>query len=197
VARNSESGAEEAPLASAIESVLLVASEAVPVRALARLLDTDGNTIKRSIDYLAAELAGRGIRVQSHDGRLQLVTAPENAAVVREFLRLPRQPRVSRPALETLAIVSYRQPVTKSEIEEIRGVNADRVVANLVSRGVIEEKGRREAPGRPIEYGTTGDFLELFGLASLDELPPLPLEPPVAPAASSILGMTDRLAGDG
>lgn len=157
-------------MASAIESVLLVAAGPISRRALARVLETDTNSVEAAIDCLVTELQGRGIRLQVHEGQLQLVTAPENADIVRTFLRLPQQQRMSRASLETLAIIAYGQPTTRSEIEEVRGVGVDRVVASLVARGLIEEIGRRNAPGRPIEYGTTNDFLQLFGLTALDEL---------------------------
>lgn len=182
---------QEGVVASSIESILLVAAEPVSIRTLARLLETDSRGIERGVDFLATELEGRGVRVQTHNGKLQLVTAPENAEIVREFLRLPRQPRLSRPSLETLAIISYRQPVTRSEIEEIRGVSADRVVASLLARGLIEERGRRATPGRPMLYGTTSDFLELFGLSSLDDLPPPESPPKPRQTSFTVLGMTD------
>lgn len=161
----------DAELASAIESILLVAGEPVLIRVLARLLDTDSKAIESALDYVLAGCVGRGIHLQSHGGRVQLVTAEENAGVVRTFLDLPRQPRLSRPALETLAIVAYHQPVSRGEIENIRGVNVDRLIANLTARGWIEEAGRREGPGRPIEYRTTRHFLDLFGLSCLEDLP--------------------------
>jgi segregation and condensation protein B len=168
---NGTSEGQENAIASSIESVLLVAAEPVSLRALVRLFGTDRKFIRRGVDTLAQTLASRGIRLQEHEDRLQLVTAPENAELVREFLRLPRQPRLSRAALETAAIIAYRQPVTKAEIEEIRGVGADRVIATLLGRGVIDEIGRRDTPGRPIEYATTDGFLELFGMTSLGDLP--------------------------
>jgi len=181
--------------ASAIESILLVAGEPVSTRALCRLLEIDSTALDRAIDFLIADQAGRGIRLQVHRGRLQLVTSAENADVVRRFLQLPGQPKLSRPTMETLAIIAYRQPVTRGEIEEIRGVNVDRIIANLLSRGWIEEDGRRPTPGRPIEYATTAAFLDLFGLLSLAELPAL--EPGEIGAPSEplrVLGMQEEAA---
>jgi len=163
-------------LAVQIESILLVASEPVSIRELARLLETGSRTVEAAVDELGALLADRGIRLQRDDDRIQLVTAPENAHVVRRFLQLSRPNRLSRPALETLSIVAYRQPVTRQEIEEVRGVNVERVLAGLVSRGLIEMAGRRQVVGSPIEYVTTFAFLEFFGLESLDNLPTLDLE---------------------
>src|SRR6266511_3571238 len=128
-------------LANAVESVLFVAEKPVSRAELAR----DGD------DW-------------------QLVTAPEHAQHVAAYLGADRL-RVSPASLETLAIVAYRQPVTRAEVEAIRGVNCDQTIYTLMQRRLIEERGRREAPGRPILYGTTWEFLECFGLSSLDELP--------------------------
>jgi len=118
-------------------------------------------------------LQGRGIRVQRHRQRVRFVTAPEAASVVRAFLGLEAKVRLSRAALETLAIIAYRQPITRPEIDAIRGVSSDGVVRSLLEKGLIEEVGRAQAPGRPILYGTTPRFLELVGLTSLEDLPPL------------------------
>ena len=180
---------DEARIASAIESILLVASRPVRMQALARLLGIDSKALDRAVDFLVADQSGRGIRLQIHEGRLQLVTAPENAEVVRDFLQLPRQPKVSRPSMETLSIIAYRQPITRGEIEHVRGVNVDRIIANLEARGWIAEAGRRQSPGRPIEYRTTNGFLELFGMLSLDELPPLASPPESQAAKLTVLGL--------
>lgn len=189
-------GNEEA-LASALESILFVAGEPVSIRSLARLTGSDAPTVRRAAERLMTILSDRGIRLQVHDGRLQLITSPDNAALVRQFLSVPRQPQLSRPALETVAIVAYRQPVTKAEIEEIRGVGVDRMLSNLVARGIVVETGRRERPGRPIEYGTTRDFLQMFGLSSLRELPALesPLEVQ-RQTSFTLLGMNTTEAGE-
>ena len=184
--------ADDAALASAIESILLVAAEPVSIRTLSQLLDVDRRRVDSSVDFLMAGFHGRGIRLQLHCGRLQLVTSPENAAIVREFLKLPRQPRLSRASLETLAIIAYRQPVTRAEIEQIRGVSVERVVGTLMARGVIHEAGRRDSPGRPIEYSTTDDFLELFGLSSIHDLPET--EHSATQTAFTALGMVDSTA---
>lgn len=112
--------------------------------------------------------------MQVHDGSAQLVSAPENVEVIHRFLGTAKPASLSRSALETLTIVAYRQPVTRPEIEAVRGVNSDRAVHTLVSRGLIEERGRRDTMGKPSEYATTFSFLEYFGLRSLDELPALP-----------------------
>lgn len=172
--------------------MLLVAGEPLSVRTLARLFQTDSRAMERALAQLSGELDGRGVRLQMHAARVQLVTAPENAGIVREFLRLPQQPRVSRSALETLAIVSYRQPVTRGEIEEMRGVGAERVLGSLIARGLIEEVGREQSPGRPIQYGTTPAFLEMFGLGCIEDLPPEQIEGPKQ-ASLEILGMASTI----
>jgi segregation and condensation protein B len=116
---------------------------------------------------------GRGWVVQRHGATLQLATAPRFADYVRRFLRLEREARLSPAALEALAIVAYQQPVTRAEIEAIRGVDCSGVLATLHARNLIESVGRLATPGNPIQYGTTPDFLRHFGLRSLADLPPL------------------------
>lgn len=111
--------------------------------------------------------------VQEHNGTWQLATAPRFASQVRRFLRLDRESRLSNAAIETLAIVAYQQPVTRAEIETVRGVDSAGVIATLHNRSLIEAVGRLSTPGNPIQYGTTSDFLKHFGLMSLAELPPL------------------------
>src|SRR5579862_409712 len=146
---------KDAQRASAIASLLLIAAEPLSSRTLCRVLEADRKEVESAVDWLAADLASSGIRLQIHKDRLQLATAPENAEVIRRYLELPRQPKLSRPSLETLSLIAYQQPVTRGELEQVRGVNVDRVVSNLLARGWIEETGRRQEPGRPIEYGTT------------------------------------------
>lgn len=176
---------DEARLLSAAESVLLVAGEPVTIAALAAALDQPRAGVVDLLDKLRTALRG-GIRLQVHDGKAQLVTAPENAAVVQRFLGTAKPPALSRAALEALTVIAYRQPVTRSEIEAARGVNSDRAVQTLLARGLIEERGHRESIGRPMQYGTTFGFLEYFGLSSLDELPPVP--EPESPNAEPSLG---------
>lgn len=174
-------------VASAIESILLVADQPVSLRVLARALDVTERSISDALACLRGRMQCSGIRLQEDRGSVQLVTAPENAQVVERFLGTAAEARLSRPALETLAIIAYRQPVTRNEIEEIRGVGSDRQVLNLTGRGLVEERGRRSVPGRPMEYGTTFRFLELFGLESLGELPAL-TEPRAATISTGDLG---------
>jgi segregation and condensation protein B len=115
---------------------------------------------------------GRGLRIQWHGGRVELTTAPNLATLIERFLGLEATARLSRAGLETLAIVAYRQPVTRPGIDSIRGVNSDGVIKSLLNKGLVQEMGRTEGPGRPILYGTTGAFLQHFGLSSVEELPP-------------------------
>ena len=176
-------------LLSLIESVLLVSGEPVTVSSLATVTGASRKMVVEALTSLQSSLR-RGIRLQLHDGSAQLVTAPENSEVVQRFLGTSRPTPLSRAALETLAIVAYRQPITRAEIEASRGVNSDRAVMTLLARDLICEVGRRDTVGRPQEFGTTFVFLEHFGLGSLDELPQLEgAEQPNASAAG--LGLRD------
>ncbi len=162
------------PLDALLEALLLVAGEeGTTVARLARVTGTSEEDVEAALLMLEERLQGRGIRVQRHRQRVRFVTAPEAASVVRAFLGLEAKVRLSRAALETLAIIAYRQPITRPEIDAIRGVSSDGVVRSLLEKGLIEEVGRAQAPGRPILYGTTPRFLELVGLTSLEDLPPL------------------------
>ncbi len=123
---------------------------------------------------LDAEYGTRGLRLQwSGGGLVQLTTAAETAAAVERFLGLELTTRLSQAAVEVLAIVAYLQPATRPQIDQIRGVNSDGALRSLLSKGLIEEVGRLEKPGRPILYGTTPDFLQSFGLGALTDMPPL------------------------
>ena len=115
----------------------------------------------------------RGVRLQRRGDKVQLVTRPEAAAHIERFLGLETPARLSQAALETLAIIAYRQPCTRAQIEAVRGVNCDSVLKNLLTKGLVEETGRLETVGHPIQYATTFAFLQHFGLKSLDDLPPL------------------------
>jgi segregation and condensation protein B len=163
-----------------IEALLFVAGGAIPPLQLAAALNLPVKTIEKSLDILESRLLSEdtphGLRLQRHQGRVQLTTSPEVAADVERFLGLESTSKLSRAALETLAIIAYQQPVTRPEIDAVRGVSSDGVLKSLLSKGLIQEVGRADRPGRPILYMTTSDFLQHFGLNSLEELPPLSTE---------------------
>jgi segregation and condensation protein B len=160
-------------LSAKLESLLFVADSPVTLGRLAEALDVSTETVLTSLERLESDYSSRGLRLQRSSNEVQMVTAPEAAGQVERFLGLSVQSRLSRAALETLAIVAYRQPVTRPEIDSVRGVNSDAVLRRLLSVGVIEELGRAPTVGRPILYGTSFEFLQHFGLRSLDDLPPL------------------------
>jgi segregation and condensation protein B len=171
-------GSQPAPdLLAALEAVLFVAEEPVELAEVARALDVSVAAARGLVDRLAEQLAGRGLRLQRQGNKTQLVTAPEAGGYVLRFLGARAEQRLSPAALETLAIIAYRQPVTRPALEAIRGVNCDHAIATLRARGLIEEVGRAEGVGRPVLFGTTMLFLEHFGLAHPGELPPLPSSP--------------------
>lgn len=156
-----------------IEALLFVAPEPVSVRELAQSLEQDEAEIVAVLEEWDRQKDERGIRLQRLGDRVQLVSAPEAAPHIDRFLDLQFSGRLSSAALETVAIVAYRQPVTRPEIEALRGVDCTGVLRTLLRYGLIEEYGRAPGPGRPILYQTTFDFLRHFGLQSLDDLPPL------------------------
>jgi segregation and condensation protein B len=162
-------------LAAALESLLFVSDEAVEPVLLARALGILPSEAEAGLLALgdAYRQEGRGLRLQARNGRYQLVTAPEAANLIEKFLNLDTSARLSAPALEALAVVAYRQPVTRAQIEAVRGVDCSGVLRSLLQRGMLEEVGRLDAPGRPVLYGVTDLFMHHFGLTALHELPPL------------------------
>ncbi len=158
---------------AALEALLLVAPGAVTPAQLAAALCVPVREVEKGLEELEAQYQARGLRIQRHAGRVQMTTAPEAAPLVERFLGLEATSRLSRAALETLAIIAYQQPVTRPEVDAVRGVNSDGVLKSLLSKGLVQEVGRAERPGRPILYSTTPDFLGYFGLSSIEELPPL------------------------
>lgn len=164
---------QELPLAAKLEALLFVAPEAVTLNQLANALEVTSKKVEQGLETLEASLEAGGLRLQRHGGKVQLTTAPETSALIERFLELDTTTHLSRPALETLALVAYQQPVTRPQVDAVRGVNSDGVMRSLLSKGLIQELGRAEGPGRPILFGTAADFLGYFGLKSLDELPPL------------------------
>ena len=159
----------------AIEALLFVSEEPQTVGALARATGASETAVKKALGRLAADYEARGLRVMEDSHRYQLVTAAEYARYVDRLLGSGPAPRLTRAALETLTIIAYRQPCTRAEIEAIRGVNSDRLVLTLEQRGLIDNVGQAEGPGRPKLYRTTMKFLEHFGIRSPKELPPLPV----------------------
>jgi len=163
-----------------IESLLFVAGEAVSITQLAQILELPADSLELALEDLATSLQGRGIRLQRSADRLQLVSAPEAAPVLARFLGVQASARLSTAALEVLAIIAYRQPLTRAQIEAIRGVDSSGVVRALLARDLISESGRLETVGRPILYRTTSEFLRQFGLSSLADLPALEMPDPPA-----------------
>jgi segregation and condensation protein B len=158
-----------------IEALLFVASEALSIKELAKLTGAEQSEVTVALQRIDQEFAHRGIVLREIAGGYRFASSPEAREAVEAYL-LPPKTNLSPAALETLAIVAYTQPTTKGEIEDIRGVSADSVIATLVDRRFLTESGRRDSPGRPMLYKTTSEFLEAFGLRSLDELPPMDVE---------------------
>jgi segregation and condensation protein B len=163
----------ELPLSVKLEAMLFVAAEPVATSQLAEALDVSVSVVERGLNELDASLSSRGLRLQRHVGRVQLTTAPQLAELIERFLGLEMTSHLSRAALETLAIIAYQQPVTRPQIDGIRGVNSDSMMKSLLQKGLILESGRTDGPGRPILYSTTPEFLQHFGLNSILEMPPL------------------------
>ena len=160
-----------------IEALLFAAPGLTSVDQLAQATKMKKREVEAALVALRTHYSElHGIRLQEVNGQYQLVTAPEYATDIEAFLGLEVTSRLTQAALEALAIVAYKQPTTRPEIDSIRGVNSDGVVRSLLSKGLIEELGRSEAPGRPILYGITPEFLQHFGLEGLDQLPEIDFE---------------------
>ncbi|RYG73647.1 SMC-Scp complex subunit ScpB [Lentibacillus lipolyticus] len=162
----------------AITEGLLFASgdEGVTIRQLAGILEITEEAVEHVLEELEYdyENTDRGMLLMRSHNVFHLTTKPEHSPYFKKLLQTPQSSKMSQAALETLAIIAYRQPITRAEIEEIRGVNSDRPVQTLMTRSLVEEAGRKEGAGRPVLFVTTKDFLTYFGLTSLNELPPLP-----------------------
>ncbi len=160
-------------LIAKIEAILFVSSGLVSVYQLAKALELSESEIETGLSHLEEiyKGGGHGLRLMRVKSRVQLTTSPEMSEIVENFLGLETTSTLSQAALETLAIIAYKQPVTRPEVDVIRGVNSDGVLRTLLSKGLIEELGRTETPGRPILYGTSPEFLQYFGLETLDALP--------------------------
>ena len=167
----------EVDLPPLLEAYLFVATEPVQPAEIGRLLNIEAAAVEEALEDMTNAYARRinsGLHVVRIAGGYQMATRPVLAEGVARLLASPGQKgRLSKPALETLAIIAYQQPVTQAEIEAVRGVNADAVLKTLAERRLVQETGRKEVPGRPFLYGTTPDFLHYFGLHTLEDLPPL------------------------
>ena len=185
---------QQPDLKTLVEAFILVSDGPVSFETLAQALEQDATTIDFVVAELENDYATRGIRLQKMRDRVQFVSAPEVSEYVQKYLGLDTAPRLSPAALETLAIIAYRQPITRPQIEAIRGVNCDGVVHTLLARNLVEAVGELDSVGHPTLYGTTFDFLQYFGLTSLEQLPPLPdnMMPvlPVILAAAEVEGET-------
>lgn len=162
---------------SAIESMLFVSGEPLPLREISNNLELREKNVVEILQEMTAEYEdkSRGIRLISLDGAYQLVTKSENSEFVQKLLKKNKKHSLSQASIESLAIVAYKQPITRVDIDEIRGVKSESALQRLLERDLIKDVGRLEVPGRPILYGTTDEFLRQFGLQSLNELPSLDL----------------------
>ena len=165
--------AADSALAGHLVAVLFAAATPVGVVDAARILDIPSERLDEVCELLERE-PPMGLAVQRHEDRLQLITSPASAPVIERFLGSPPPVRLSRAALEALAVIAYRQPVTRGEIDAVRGVNSDSAVTTLLTRNLVAEVGRRETVGRPALLALTPECLQYLGLRSLHELPPLP-----------------------
>jgi segregation and condensation protein B len=161
-----------------VESLMFIAGESATVAQLAQALELPADAVEAALERLTADCAARGVRVQRHGDNVQLVSAPEAAAAIERFLGVQPSGRLSAAALEALAIIAYRQPITRAQVDAMRGVDSSGVIRALLARDLIAEAGRLETVGRPILYVTTPEFLRQFGLSSLAALPPLDLPEP-------------------
>lgn len=163
-------------LSSAIEAILFAAGESVPIARISLVLGVEESLVEAAAAQLQEEYSdsGRGMRILRLDDKLQMCSAPEYAVYIGKILEQRKPPMLSQPALETLAVVAYFQPVTRAYVEQVRGVDSSYTVSVLCERGLIEECGRLEVPGRPAVFKTTDVFLRTMGVSSLDDLPALP-----------------------
>lgn len=173
------------PTTKTLEALLFAAPGLSSVEQLSQAMGVSKSEVEKSLEALSAHLTlEHGLRLQKIKNQYQLITAPEYGEIIEKFLGLEVTSRLTQAALEVLAIVAYKQPATRPEIDSIRGVVSDGVVKSLLSKGLIEELGRSEAIGRPILYGVTNEFFQHFGLESLDQLPAVDLEGLLTPKPS-------------
>jgi segregation and condensation protein B len=182
-------------LVGQLEAILFASDAPLPLERMAEVLEIRPLDARAALESLrlACDEPGRGLSAVEVGGGWRLVTRPEHAGVLVALQRLRLKSRLSRAAVETLTIVAYRQPISRPEIEQLRGVGSDSVVAHLLERRLIRVVGRKETPGRPVLYGTTREFLEHFGLRDLDDLPPFE---PAADAAGVAQATAEASAVD-
>jgi segregation and condensation protein B len=175
-------------LSATLEAILFTSSRPLKLRELQQAVGSDRTAVEQALEELKQALEGRGVMLMRHQDELNLATRPAFAAAVRRALRPEVSGKLSPAAYETLAIIAYQQPVTRSRIEEVRGVNCESVLTNLELRALISEVGRGSGPGLPKLYGTTMRFLQVMGLESLDHLPTPRLDrTEVEPSATTLL----------
>jgi segregation and condensation protein B len=168
-------------LKGAISAILFSSGDPISLDRIAEVLEMDKPTVFKILENMIDEfnVEGFGIRIVKLEENYQMCSAPQYADYVRKILDIRRNTPLSQAGMEVLAIVAYNQPVTKSFIEQIRGVDCSGVLGSLTTKGLIEERGRLELPGRPLLYGTTSNFLRCLHISSLSELPPLPEKQPM------------------
>ncbi len=167
---------QDLDITALVEAILFVSPEPLSAEQIADILETTPRLVKKALDEIDTTYQGRGIRLQYHKNKIQITSAPEAAPVLEKMLDLETTSTLSQAALETLSIIAYQQPITRPAVDSIRGVNSDAVLRTLLTKGLIDDIGRADGPGRPILYSTTPEFLKYFGLSSYDELPPLDFE---------------------
>ncbi|HDN04926.1 MAG TPA: SMC-Scp complex subunit ScpB [Chloroflexi bacterium] len=167
---------QDLSLSALVEAILFVSPEPITAAQISTLLELTPREVKNALEELESHYQGRGIRLQYHKKKIQITSAPEAAPILENMLELETTSTLSQAALETLSIVAYQQPITRPQVDSIRGVNSDGVLRTLLNKGLIDDVGRAEGPGRPILYSTTTEFLKHFGLSSYEELPPLDFE---------------------
>ena len=167
---------EENNITAAIEAILFSNGDSVEKSRIAQALEIPEKLVDESVDKLIDDYKAhdRGITIIKLDSAYQMTAVKQYAEQIRTVMDLRRNTPLSQAALEVLAVVAYNQPVTKAFVEQVRGVDCSGVIGSLTTKGLVEEKGRLELPGRPLLYGTTEHFLRCFNISSLDELPPLP-----------------------
>ena len=161
-------------LAARLEALLFISGEPVELTALAAALQVDIDSIESALASLRQSLQGHGLTIIKHGSTAQMTTAGAVAADVQRYLHAEQETSLSAAALETLAVLAYRQPATRAQVEAIRGVSCESPLRTLLRLGLVTELDRLDQPGRPIAYGTTAEFLRVFGLNDLSDLPPLP-----------------------